>query len=467
MSSRQPSAVSRQPRAVSRQPSAVSFVVALMISSTAAAGNLFLPLRGARSMGRAGAFTAGVDDASALYQNPAGMADIDDWSLLVDGALVLQRASYDRVDSGGNPQPHVEGAMNVLPLPTLALTYKPRSIKGRWLTLGLGAWVPYLGVNSWPETGPQRYSNISLNGSLLGVVELAAAFRVKDWLWLGVGLQNMILRFHSRVMLSACSELNCAPEDPRFDSLTQVDSEAVFTPSGVVGAVFAFSQLRAGINVQLPFFVRSSGTVASRLPTDPFFANSQVHGDRVDVNFDLPLSIRIGGEYRPLKRLRLELDLDYEAWSMQQSFTIKPKGVYISGVPGIGDYYLNTMYVVRGLRDTFAVHLGVEAELLRKPIGGVVVRAGWALETSAAPDETASVHTPDALRNLLCVGLGLRLGPVRVDVGYAHVFFADREVTNSRSLQVNPIQPALAVPVANGRYQIAADLLSAGLEARF
>ena len=38
------------------------------------------------------------------------MADIDGWSFLVDGALVLQRAGYDRVDSGGNPQPHVDGA---------------------------------------------------------------------------------------------------------------------------------------------------------------------------------------------------------------------------------------------------------------------------------------------------------------------------------------------------------------------
>ena len=101
------------------------------------AGGMFLPFRGARATGRAGAFTAGVDDASALYYNPAGMADIDGWSFLIDGALVLQRVGYDRVDSGGNPQPHVDGSMNVLPLPTIALTYKPRTIKGRWVTLRL------------------------------------------------------------------------------------------------------------------------------------------------------------------------------------------------------------------------------------------------------------------------------------------------------------------------------------------
>jgi long-chain fatty acid transport protein len=441
-------------------------VAALFCSSTALAGGMFLPVRGARALGRAGAFTAGVDDGSAIYYNPAGMADIDGISVLVDGALDFQRASYERVDSGGNPQPRVDGKTNLLPIPTVALTWKPSKIRGRWLTLGFGVWVPYLGINSWPENGPQRYSNISLNGSVLAVPEVAASFRIRDWLWLGAGFEVMVLHVHSRLMLSGCSQLNCAPEDPGFDTLTQVDTDAE-APSGVVGAIFAFKKFRGGLNVQLPFFVRSNGTVTSRLPTDPFFANAELHGNQVSVDFDLPLTVRLGFEYRPTDRVRLELDMDYEAWSMQKNFTVRPHKVYISGVPGIGDYVLNTMYVVRGLQDTFAVHLGAEIHMLKRRIGGMFLRAGWALETSATPDSTASILTPDALRNLLCIGGSLQFGPVRLDGGYAHVFFADRNVTNSRSLQLNPIQPALAVPVGNGRYQIAADVISAGLSAQF
>ena len=82
-------------------------IAALLLSSTAWAGNMFLPARGARALGRGGAFTAGVDDGSAIYYNPGGLADIEGISVLVDGALIFQRAGYDRVDSGGNPQPHV------------------------------------------------------------------------------------------------------------------------------------------------------------------------------------------------------------------------------------------------------------------------------------------------------------------------------------------------------------------------
>ena len=207
---------------------------------------MFLPFRGARATGRAGAFTAGVDDASALYYNPAGMADIDDWSFLIDGALILQRVGYDRVDSGGNPQPHVDGAMNVLPLPTIALTWKPRQIKGAGSPSASASGCRTSASTRGRRTARSATATSRINGSLLGVVELAAAFRIKDWFWLGVGLQNMILHFHSRLMLSACSELNCAPEDPGFDALTQVDTDSAFTPSGVVGAIFAFEKFRGG-----------------------------------------------------------------------------------------------------------------------------------------------------------------------------------------------------------------------------
>src|SRR5262249_37107662 len=157
----------------------------------------------------------------------------------------------------------------------------------------------------------------------------------------------------------------------------------------------------------------------SRLPSDPMFANAMLNGSAVSVDFNLPLTVRAGIEVRPLRKLRLEADFDYEAWSMQDRLTILPHNIFISGVPGVGKYYLNTMTIPRSLSDTFAVHIGGEYEALRHRLW---VRAGWALDTNSTPDATASVLIPDALRNLLCVGLGLQVWIARVDIGYAHVF---------------------------------------------
>src|SRR5581483_8675632 len=242
----------------------LSLVVALL-PSIAFAGGMTLEGRGARPLGRAGSFVAGADDASAFVYNPAGLADIDGISFLLDAGMVFQRTHYDRVDSGGKPQPVVDGNLNFLPFPTLALTWKPRKVP--WFTLAGGVWVPYLGLNSYPDTGPQRYSSISLDGSLVTVFELAAGFRLHEHVWLGAGLQVMYLHFVSKVALSGCTQLNCAPEDPGFDAPTQIDVTGV-TPSGNVGATFAWPKIRAGISLQLPFWIHANGDVHSKLGTD-------------------------------------------------------------------------------------------------------------------------------------------------------------------------------------------------------
>jgi long-subunit fatty acid transport protein len=233
--------------------------------------------------------------------------------------------------------------------------------------------------------------------------------------------------------------------------------------------IFAFEKLRIGLNLQLPFWIRSTGKVNSRLPTDPFFSNAQVHGDAVSFDFEFPLMLRGGVEWRARPWLRLELDLDYEAWSMQKELRITPHNVYISGVPGVGTYYLHQTNIVRGLHDTVGIFLGAEILAIKMTSGGQYVRLGWALETDATPNETASVLTADGLRNYLCVGIGLKVGPIRLDGGYAHVFFNDRSVdySTSRALQLNPIQPSLAVGVGGGKYYTSADILTAGLEAHW
>jgi long-subunit fatty acid transport protein len=133
-------------------------------------------------------------------------------------------------------------------------------------------------------------------------------------------------------------------------------------------------------------------------------------------------------------------------------------------VPGIGSYALDRMAITRDLRDTFAIHAGAEWQAIPHAL---TVRAGYLLETSATPDRTASVLAPDGLHNLVSAGVGVPVGTVRFDLGYGHLFTSARTVTESGALQLNPIQPALAVPVGNGRYTVATDILSVGVDGRF
>jgi long-chain fatty acid transport protein len=443
----------------------IILVLACLTTSNAFAGGMFLPGRGARPLGRAGSFVAGADDGNALYYNPAGFSDIDGVSLLLDAGLVFQQLDYDRVDSGGNPQARASGNMNILPLPTLALSWKPK--KARWLTIFGGAWVPYIGINSFAETGPQRYSVIGINGSLLATLELGASFRINEHFWLGAAFQTMYFHFHAVKILSSCpSQVPCAPEDPSFDALTQLDATSAFTPSGIIGMTVAYPKFRIGFSLQLPFFIRADGDVKTRLPSNPLFDGSSINGSAVSVNFDLPLMARLGVEYRPLKQLRIELGIDYEAWRMQDQMTIQPHGIYIDGVPGIGKYYLPTLHENRSLNDSVSVHIGAEYEAVKRRL---LVRLGYSVETSATPDETASVLVPDGLHNMIALGLGVYLWKFRLDLGYAHIFTLDRSVDyqKSQAYQINPIQPNIQIGVGGGTYHISDDVLALGFDARF
>ena len=60
------------------------------------------------------------------------------------GSLILQRVRYERVDSGGNPRMPVDGSMDILPIPTLALSYKPKKVPK--LTIAGGIWAPLVGT---------------------------------------------------------------------------------------------------------------------------------------------------------------------------------------------------------------------------------------------------------------------------------------------------------------------------------
>lgn len=435
----------------------------LLVPALAWAGGMFLPARGARPLGRAGSYVAGADDLEALYYNPAGLAGTGHGSFLLDAGLVLQRVDYTHVDIGGNTQPAVQSDNGLLPLPLLGVSFRPEALSRR-VTFALGAFVPYTGLPRYPETGPQRFSLVSLDGTALAVFELAAAFRLTPELYLGLGFQSLYASINNLTVLAGCTELNCAPESPRFDALTQVHTTAPFVPSGNAGILYLSRWVRAGASVQLPYWIKSSGKVRTRIPSDPQFDGAVIVGDDIDVNLTLPLIVRAGIEIRPGRSVRVEVGGDLELWSMQDRMEFVPRGVYLDHVAGIGRYDLRPMSLDRGMKDCYAVHVGGEWDVLPRRL---TLRAGYLFESTAVPDETLSVLTPDGDKHLVTAGLSLRLGRVRLDAGYGHFFQGDRVVTTSRSLQLNPLQPSLAVPVGNGTYVVAADVLSLGVEVRF
>lgn len=479
-------------------------------SRPAHAGGMFASPHGARPLGRGGAFVAGADDLNAIYYNPAGVAALDlvdaqsesGWSGLLDLGFVLQNVAYTR-NENGIMRPTVysdSGLLGSAPfsIPQIAFARKLRRSWGA-MAFGFGVWIPYTGLLRYPEpsygseqeiqqapdVAPQRYQLIGLHDgslaktTLLAVLNPVASFSLLgDKLQLGIGPQLMIVYFRSKLMLSGCTQVQCRPEQPDFDTLVLAQAFAV-VPSANLGALYRPSPyVRLGLSFQLPFFIRSAkGTVDTRLPPNELFNGATVSGRDAALAMNLPPILRVGAELYPLpkdrNRLRIELAYTAEFWSLQQDVQFIPQGISIENIKGLGSYELGPVALRRDMQTVHAVHLGLEGTIY-KFLGA---RLGGMFETNSMPDATVTVLTPDYYKGLISVGLfaqKIRFGKTewRFDLSYGRIIQPDRTVRPEDSLVYpsNPIRPEPTSPpgvygIGGGLYQVSYDIIAFGLSA--
>ena len=186
-------------------------------------------------------------------------------------------------------------------------------------------------LGRYPEDGAQRYSLVDMSESLLLILELAVSYQVTPKLRVGAGLQNMIFQLASTMVFSGCpGQTLCAPEDPEMDALGKVTQLDLFNPSGVLGVQYDVARrVRAGLALQLPFFVAGKGKFETVLPSSGFYDGATVVGDRADVSFTLPPILRAGVEAGLGARWKAELAASIEFWSMHDELAIEPRDVRI------------------------------------------------------------------------------------------------------------------------------------------
>ena len=111
-----------------------------------------------------------------------------------------------------------------------------------------------------------------------------------------------------------------------------------------------------------------------------------------------------------------------------------------------------------------ALRAGLEVQpLAATPL---TLRAGYVHETGASTTSYISVLTVDTSKHILTVGAGFKIGRVRLDAMFGHVFMADERVARGQSCvpQVNPIKDGAPEPACTLWYNPAglAELLDDG-----
>jgi long-chain fatty acid transport protein len=473
----------RWPAALPARAAAAFCVSLLTLSGAAQGAGLYFADRGVRPLGRGGAFIAGADDPGAIAYNPAGLFDAGGQAL-IDGSWVNFSSDYTRQAIVRQVDPNtgettatylktfatVEGTTPFLPIPTIAVAAR---VHPDWV-VGGGVWVPYAALTTYPdviegrEPAPQRYSLLSLDGSVLALIGVGAAYSPTPAVRIGANVGMLTGVFKSTVVFSGCvpERFFCAPEDPDWDVLAELNAGPIFAPTGQVGGIFIpHPKVRIGASFQLPIWVRSGATIRNRMPSAAVFATASQEGEDADLGFDLPWSARLGVEVRPSEDLRIELAGTVDGWGMHDAINVDPDGIALKNVTGFPEkYYIPSIALDRGFQNSFSVHLGGEYGFSGL---GLTARAGVSYDSSAVPRERLSVLTIDGHKITPSVGMSVNVGPVRLDVTYARVIMPDVTVApeEARIQQVSPVQanpPENPTYINGGLYKARANIIGLG-----
>ena len=453
-------------------------LVALVALPGARAGGLFVPGTGTEAMGRAGAFVAKADDPSALHYNPAGLVLIDGTIIHLGSNFLRYSLTFDRSGvyeaPAGIDEPY-EGneyaAVTNQASPNFGLG-RFQSVPLLAAAFDLGRWIPglhggagILAPNAYPGRDfgtytleapgvappPQRYDIVHQDAIVI-LPSIAAAYTMNSKLSLGLRMSWGIARLEATSYTWAIRNYQEWIGD---DSEFVVEVTDRFVPGLALGALYRPVPdvvIGAAYTTRLAVAGRGTGratlghnsvtgdadVIAPLAPqnTPGCAAGGELGALQTCIDFVLPQTFALGGRWI-LARDRsggeladIEFDAVWEDWSAGSNYQ-----VIVDGQSQLTGFPLQTSIVRHGLQDVLSVRLGGSYAL---PVGNpgnggasgrpLVVRAGVAHDTAAAPLTWQRVDVDGAARTTFATGLSYRVSRYRIDLAGAIVVEPDRTV---------------------------------------
>ena len=395
---------------------AAALAVALLVPLSAHAAGYGIYEQGGAALGMAGANTASVHDASALFFNPAALPRLRGTQLSLGGTWLSTRTSF----AGIQPYPGFGTIEEMKPgnffPPTLYLT---GHLGARW-AWGLGANSPFgLGVE-WKD--PEKFTGReSVTKALLQTLNgnFSLAWAPNDRWSLAAGADALF----AKVELNSIGTFVTNGGQPVNVSRAKLDSDfkpgygfnlgLLATPvdGWRVGVTYRseidvdvddgradFTQIRTGDPVL-------DATVAAGLPADQGVATRLV----------FPALLAGGIAWEALPGWTWEGDAIWTQWSAFEKLPLR----FAKNASLDRD-------IVENYQDQVQVRVGAEHRLER-----YTYRFGYYFDQAAAPVESLTPLLPDANRHGATLGLGLGRGNWTLDL-YNLFLFVEKRTTEGR-----------------------------------
>jgi long-chain fatty acid transport protein len=395
-----------------------------LIAERSEAAGFHIDEQDARATGRAGAVTASTNNPSAIYYNPAGLAQLDGIQAAVGASLVSPDAAFVATATEGETRVDLRR----FPLPQVYASAK----LGNWFAAGVGLYAPFGLAIRWPETSPGR-TQVREAELQAPFITPAAAVDLSRWvpgLALGAGVDLV----PANVLLK---------RDIAFG--TDIASVALSGDAFGVGARAGITYRSASLPLSLGLTLRSSvaldfeGSANFEAP-EQYRAALPPDGD-VATHVVLPGSLGLGVAARPLPFWEVEVDVNVRRWSSYDQLDIE--------LPD-GSHSVSR----RDWTDSVTVRVGTEIAFAE----GWAARLGFIWDQTPIPSDTLDFQLPDADRLDVAAGFGGELAPgVRLDLGGLYVLPQFRDTSTA-----DPFEP-----LVKGRYEVQAWVLSLTLGMTF
>lgn len=357
------------------------------------------PDQSARATAQGEAFVAQADDASAIYYNPAGLAQLEGTQFTSGLYLSFPNIRFHPV-GGGERKPKDD----VFLLPHFYAASDLGLPKWRF---GLGFNVPFGNIITWGHDG--AFAAV-VDKSQMAIYNVAptVAYQLNEQLSLGAGLNiyygDLLTRFRY------------APPLFTSDFEFRADGMAVGANVGLLWK--PHWQHSIGVIWRSPFSINFNGNAVVHNPPPPLVLPDPGPSP-ANLTMDFPQSVAVGYAFRPVKNWKLEVDVEWTNWDTLNVCTLRSSNPYVAADP--------RATVPFNWKDSFYYEFGTQYDLNDR----WSLLAGYIFSEDSVPSGTYSPNLPDSDRHVFSVGASYRSARFTFTVVYQYSYSTDRTVRGS------------------------------------
>lgn len=395
--------------------------LACLLSMSAFGSGFLIPEQGAKASGMAGAFVATADDPSAIFYNPAGIAQQREMAFF--GGTTFINFSNEFVGDPNDPfTAGVEGKYNrhLFNVPNV---YGVIPI-GNNLTVGIGAFAAFGLRTDWEKPFAGRY--ISQDADLKTMsFQPTLAWQTTDGRFaVGGGVEYR----RARVILNANRMLPFPnPFTNRFVDVTNArlasdygsdigwSAGVLFKPNDRfrIGAAY-----RSSMDIDLEGKADFTQIPTGNAQLDALVAASVPPDQNINTVFPFPGIAQIGVAFKPAETWDVEFDIMHTQWSAFEALAVN-----FETTPS------QNFVREQKWEDSNSYRVGVN----KKATEAWDVRFGAVYDENPQPTEHVSPLLPDSDRIGVTIGTGWHGGPIRVDWSLMVLHFQDRDTEGINS----------------------------------